>query len=466
MPHLINKFKKGATSIYVVVIGTLLFSVITVSFIRIIINETAKTTNDELAQSAYDSALAGVEDAKTALKRYYECKAVADSGALPTDCENIEKFIELGFQRANMAPDQDGYGYCDAVSEALSRRDGSGEVLVQEQTSNNDSGNIVQAYTCVIIDDSLGDYRSTVNSSTPIRVIPLKTENPASVTGIRISWYTEEDGLFSTMNYANADSFYSTNSSLGTPTPPTVTAQIIQTAGQFTLDQFNSYDSSTKATNRGTIVLVPEGDDATANVGTSHPAGSSAITHIGHYSDGTTILADSNNHNYNRDTDNQPQKIKCRTTLSDEFACVASIEVPGPINGTDGSGNVTERNANTFFLVLTLPYGNPTTTFSVQMCTDRDTPRGDCLENGKLSVAEFKGVQIAVDSTGRANDMYSRVEARLEFKDNFPFAEFALQATGNGDDSIKKNFYVTSNCINTDDPYNIRSCKDTDELDS
>ena len=36
-----QKFKKGATSIYVVVISTLLFSVITVSFIRIIISETA-----------------------------------------------------------------------------------------------------------------------------------------------------------------------------------------------------------------------------------------------------------------------------------------------------------------------------------------------------------------------------------------------------------------------------------------
>ena len=62
MPKPNNKFKKGATSIYVVVLGTLLFSVITVSFIRIIINEVTKTTNDELAQSAYDSALAGVED--------------------------------------------------------------------------------------------------------------------------------------------------------------------------------------------------------------------------------------------------------------------------------------------------------------------------------------------------------------------------------------------------------------------
>ena len=60
--------------------------------------------------------------------------------------------------------------------------------------------------------------------------------------------------------------------------------------------------------------------------------------------------------------------------------------------------------------------------------------------------------------------MYTRVEARVEFRDNFPYAEFALQATGSGQESIKKNFYVTSNCINTDDPNNIKNCEDTDDV--
>ena len=63
-------FKKGAASMYVVVIAALLFSVLTVSFIRIIVSESLRTANSELAQSAYDSALAGVEDAKTALMKY------------------------------------------------------------------------------------------------------------------------------------------------------------------------------------------------------------------------------------------------------------------------------------------------------------------------------------------------------------------------------------------------------------
>ena len=65
--------KKGAASLYVVIFATILFGVITLSFIRIILSESNQSSNDDLSQSAYDSALAGVEDAKIAVNRYYQC---------------------------------------------------------------------------------------------------------------------------------------------------------------------------------------------------------------------------------------------------------------------------------------------------------------------------------------------------------------------------------------------------------
>jgi len=233
-------FKKGATSIYVVVISTLLFSVITFSFIRIIINEAAKTTSDELAQSAYDSALAGVEDAKTAIKRYYECVAIDDASSRPEGCgdgnsgSGIVYYMQKGFN------DQD---YCDSVSNALGRfstsslnDDGIREVLIQEQhKTGGDRQNIVQAYTCIVIDNTLDDYRSTLSSGTPVRVIPLKTADANSITGIRILWYTENDGSLEALNYGkprgNSDSYYyPVDGSHPTPTPPTLSAEIIQTS--------------------------------------------------------------------------------------------------------------------------------------------------------------------------------------------------------------------------------------------
>lgn len=437
-----QKFKKGATSIYVVVIATLLFSVVTVSFIRIIINETNKTTSDELAQSAYDSALAGVEDAKVALKQYYECVDAGDAleGEDLDRCNRVKDNINNGFRSIDITDQSDPlYGYCDAVSQALGRYSstgGAGEVLIKEEydsTINED--HIVQAYTCVTVDNSPSDYRSTLGANDTIRVIPLKTENPNGVTGIRISWYTEDDGPFNNLNYGNKNNFISLSSG-STPTPPTLSAQIVQTAKTFTIGQFDNSEGD--KTNRGTVFLVPDSPKT------------NPFTHVS-----ADIVVKSNNHDYGRADHNEPQKINCQSGLSDSFACVASIELPDPVpNGSDA-----ERNADTFFLVLTLPYGQPTTTFSVQLCTDeaeaggtQGHERGDCRKtNGDSATADFKDVQIAVDSTGRANDMYSRVEARVEFRDiYFPFPEFAIQATGSDEDAIKKNFYVTDNCIKQD----------------
>ena len=55
--------KKGVASFYVVIFATILFGVITLSFIRIILSESGQSSNDDLSQSAYDSALVGVEHA-------------------------------------------------------------------------------------------------------------------------------------------------------------------------------------------------------------------------------------------------------------------------------------------------------------------------------------------------------------------------------------------------------------------
>ena len=63
-----KKTKKGAASFYVVAFSTLILMIIATSFAAIIISEVTRTSNDDLAQSAYDSAMAGVEDAKTPVR--------------------------------------------------------------------------------------------------------------------------------------------------------------------------------------------------------------------------------------------------------------------------------------------------------------------------------------------------------------------------------------------------------------
>ena len=56
--------KKGMVSITVVMFTSLLLIVVSVGFIRIMSQEENRASDNNLSQSAYDSAVSGVEDAK------------------------------------------------------------------------------------------------------------------------------------------------------------------------------------------------------------------------------------------------------------------------------------------------------------------------------------------------------------------------------------------------------------------
>ena len=76
--------KTGAASFYIVAFTTLLLSVIVVGFITIVLSEMARTANNDLSQSAYDSALAGVEDAMVAILNYQSCINQGATETIPT----------------------------------------------------------------------------------------------------------------------------------------------------------------------------------------------------------------------------------------------------------------------------------------------------------------------------------------------------------------------------------------------
>ncbi len=107
------------------------------------------------------------------------------------------------------------------------------------------------------------------------------------------------------------------------------------------------------------------------------------------------------------------------------------------------------RNPNTTFIILNSPYGIPETEVSVQLlhCGSDTADISTCRS------INFANVQPIIDSTGRANDLFRRVEARVELVDTyFPIANFALAADDDGsdNDNIKKDFYVTKGCTYTE----------------
>jgi hypothetical protein len=109
----------------------------------------------------------------------------------------------------------------------------------------------------------------------------------------------------------------------------------------------------------------------------------------------------------------------------------------------------------TSFLVVNLPYGKPATSVSVKMysCIEPNEPLSKEIEKdgNKVNNCEtlyFANVQPMVDSTGRANDLFRRVESRIELAEtNFPIASYALAMTDPANKvGIEKDFYVTKDC--------------------
>ena len=144
-----KKFKKGAASFYIVAFSTLILMILATSFAAVIISEITRTSNDDLSQSAYDSAMAGVEDAKLAFYSYRNC--TIEENRSNDECQEIINKIEND-------PN------CDMVQQIL-KRDTS---VVQE---SNVANNMQQAYTCVKIKTDLTSFVSHLSKEKTTSVI-------------------------------------------------------------------------------------------------------------------------------------------------------------------------------------------------------------------------------------------------------------------------------------------------------
>ena len=430
-----RKFKKGAASFYIVAFSTLVLLVVVTSFATIIISEIERTSNDDLSQSAYDSALAGVEDAKVAFSNYQKCiESDANAGEINTSvsslsCADIITYVE-----------SPKYQDCDMVGHIIGRigKGESGEVKVEDTIDNS----MQQAYTCTKFQTTLEDYRSTLSSSQQTKVVKVKFDGNAGenvadkITKVKISWYANEDSTFAYSNLSSSSTGvkFSKFGATSTAVPPTISLAMVQTGTTFSLKDFDVTKGS--QTDRGMLYLVPT--DATT-------AGKSkADNYIGTWNGtinkiGTEGFLKSND----KTATNLPYGVNCPKNSGNEFACSVEIDLPKPIGGT--------RNEDTFMFVVALPYGKPSTDFSLEFycsgtCTDKPiktiTEKGEVEETkGTSQQAKLNGVQVKVDSTGRANDLYRRVETRLESEADSSYLSIMgpLELLGNpGDDGLKK----------------------------
>lgn len=363
--------QRGAVSLFSVVFATLLFTIVTVGFITLMLSSQRQATVSELSQSAYDSAIAGVEDAKRLLVKYYDC----------IDSANIN---EPSCQRA-INVFRDGTTECGAIASAgIAGEPGSDETLIaQSQNANDDDAALamLQAYTCVKLSLNTDDFLGSLPENSGGQLVPLKGVSPFDA--VAISWFSQADLEEGALSLPS-----SISSPLPAPSdwpssqPPLLRAQFIRPGNEFRLTDFDSAEHSS------TLFLYP------------HSVGSTevSINFDGVRSDGTPSQI-------------SPLHITCSDTLTRAYFCRAIVDL--------------EDETNNAYLYLSALYNKAN--FRVELLRDGAT-------------VQFDGVQPAVDSTGRANDLFRRVESRIQMSSDtvaYPAAAFTVEK------NLCKNFLVT-----------------------
>ncbi len=373
--------QQGLVSLFVVIFAALLMTVVTVGFVQLMTKDQQQATTSDLSQSAYDSAQAGVEDAKRLLLLDQACRNGTASPSV--NCIAIRNALTPQAGEAETS--------CDTLSRAGIVNGDADETIIQQNDGDAASA-LDQAYTCVKVVVNTDDYKGDigVNQSD---IIPIT--GAGTFDNVEVSWFSREDVSTSVSN-PNLDlpspgtdiSLPRIGSTWSESRPALIRAQLMQMGGGFKLTDFDSEASG--RSNANTLFLYP------SRIGT----------------DTKSFSLDGR-----RSNTNAPQIVRCHLSFVDgEYACKATLQLPAPIDG-----NTAQRNA---YLRLTGLYNGAH--YSLR------------LKNGSDYV-KFNGVQPQVDSTGRANDMFRRVKARIELSGNFTYPEAAIDMQGN----LCKNFTVT-----------------------
>lgn len=293
---------------------------------------------------------------------------------------------------------------CNAAVEKLSDVTVSGSEIAIQTGSNTNA--LDQAYTCTKISLDTVDYLGKL-AANESNLIPLSS-GANSFDTIQIQWFSLKD-LASTNNDYHVD-LQATNgfpllqqSIWGLNRPSILQAQLIQFgSGGFKLSDLDTSDTNNSGVS--TLFLYPSA--------------------VGLNSKSFAIDG--------RKTATDMQLIKCLPSLnSGGYACSTSISLRHVAGGASGSIAT---------LRLSALYNGSNYRITL---LDSTKPAGS-------NQVAFSGVQPEIDSTGRANNLFRRVQTRVESRDvNFPYPDDIV--TGN----ICKNFMVTDNPLDYNDYNNI-----------
>lgn len=374
--------QQGAVSLFVVIFAALLLTIVTVGFVQLMLRDQRQATTNDLSQSANDAALAGIEDAKRLLVLDESCRS--GTAASTVNCAAIASALT--------PPPGQNETDCDALVKAGLVGQTNNETIVQQSIGDN-AAKLDEAYTCVKIGVNTSDYTNKIGTNQSI-FVPIT--GVSTFDRLEVSWFSRSDVSSSTNS--TVVGFPTSGADVSLPRigskwqlnyPPLLRTQFIQTGSSFLLNDFDDSQPGNRS-NANTLFLYPSA--------TGVPNKDFAL-------------------DARKTPTSGPQQVLCNSDfLSAEYVCKATIMLPSPIDGNNAN-----RNA---FLRLTALYNSAHISIK--------------LKNGSDDVY-FNRVQPQVDSTGRANDIFRRVKARVELQGDFTYPEAAVDMNGD----LCKNFTVT-----------------------
>lgn len=206
--------QKGAVSLFIVIFTALLVTTITISFMQLMVRDQQQASNSDLSESAYDSAVAGVEDAKRALLMQQDC-----TGDSSPRCNAIRSAISSG--------------QCSTLS-AIFGGSPTGEVTIMQ--SEGDRA-LEQAYTCVKVAENTSDYVGSIDPNISTTLIPLRAAS--SFDKIVIHWGLSKTGGPVDLT-SGTKGLPNTGDSWPTNRPALLRTQLINGHDSFHLSDFNN----------------------------------------------------------------------------------------------------------------------------------------------------------------------------------------------------------------------------------
>lgn len=392
-----KNFKKGGVSIFIVIVVGVLVSIMSASFLRLMFRDQEQASKLDLSQSAYDSAQAGVEDAKRFLRIFRSACGPSGTGVFEGVTHNCNAMRDAIQNDSCYVLATAGIG--NANSETIVQTNsGAGGASSRDADLN-------QAYTCVKIRMNTADFLGRTNDGAP-SVINLR--GATAFNRVRIRWHSREN-----MTNGNSIALDSLSNPLARPN---INAQNWRNQNRPAIlkAQFYGY--------------IPGSGGSSSNMDTPYPDDGNGASEMLFYPTNSTSALSSNVSNMPTVRRNESSSqattdytfTKCSDRMdvnSNTYACETTVNIGRSVNPGD-----------VLYLRLT-PLMNDSN-FRVEL-----------LNNDR--VVDFNGVQPRVDSTGRANTQLRRVESRIGFNDtSFPVPLFSAQTESN-EEPICKEFSVT-----------------------